>query len=261
MIATDMERRWRASPSSVIASRHQLESVKILRAPGTNPPEMYGVITLAAAARVEVQNVARPRVFSLSVTDPETRSPKGQPSSWSAALDLLGSGAAEEGSPRRLLFVSSGNTGCGAGYDYPDFNHTDPIHDPGQSWDAVTVGAYTEKDVIHESDCSHWSLVAPAGDMSPCNTTSLVWDAEWPNKPDLVLEGGNMAWEPSRRIPEFLDSLSLLTTRRRQDSRILCRSGETSAATACAARLGACAPENFLRGEFPRGAEAKRRSS
>jgi hypothetical protein len=219
--------------------RHQLESVKILRAPGTNPPELYGEITLASAARAEVHAPFRRRVFSLSVTDPETCSPRGEPSSWSGALDLLCSGSEEADRPRRLVFVSSGNANYGGqGYIYPDSNLTDTIHDPGQSWNAVTIGAFTEKDLIHEKDCRDWQIVAPAGDMSPCNTTSLTWAHDWPNKPDLVLEGGNMAWDPTSLSPEPLDSLSLLTTRLRRDSRLLCPSGETSAATACAARLG-----------------------
>lgn len=219
--------------------RHQLESVKILRAPGTNPPELYGEITGASVARVEIQNSSRRRAFSLSVTDPETRSPEGRPTSWSAALDLICSGGEEEGSPSRLLFVSSGNAICEEGYAYPDSNHTDYIHDPAQAWNALTIGAYTEKDLIHEPDLRDWEVVAPAGDMSPCNSTSLIWRREWPNKPDLVLEGGNMAWDPSTRMPDRLESLQLLTTKRRVDSRLLCRAGDTSAATASGARMGA----------------------
>lgn len=229
-----------------IEIRHQLESVKILRAPGTNPPELYGEIMRASAARVEIQNPSRLRAFSLSVSDPETRSPEGKPTSWSAALDLLCSGGQEEGSPSRFLFVSAGNALCGEGYTYPDSNHTDCIHDPAQAWNALTIGAYTEKDLIHEPDLRDWKVVAPAGDMSPCNSTSLTWRREWPNKPDLVLEGGNMAWDPSTGVPDALESLQLLTTRRRVDSRMLCRSGDTSAATACGARMGA-----LLYAEYP----------
>jgi hypothetical protein len=219
--------------------RHQLESVKILRSQGDNPPELYGEITLAAAARVEVADPARLRAFSMSITDPERRSPDGGPTSWSAALDLLCSGAEEEGRPSRLLFVSSGNARCEEGYSYPDSNHTDCVQDPAQAWNAVTVGAYTEKTLIHEPELRDWEAVAPVGDMSPCNSTSLIWKREWPNKPDLVLEGGNSALDPSTGMPDTLESLQLLTTKRRVDSRLVCRSGDTSAATACAARMGA----------------------
>jgi hypothetical protein len=218
-----------------------LESVKILPRQGENPPELYGEITLAAAARVESHEPARRRAYSLSVTADSC--PDGRPTSWSAAVDQLCMGTEEgnDNAPRRLLFVSSGNAGRGEGYSYPDSNHTDSIQDPAQAWNAVTIGAYTEKDLIHEPDCRDWQIVAPAGDMSPCNTTSLTWLEEWPQKPDLVLEGGNMAWDPTFGVPDSLESLSLLTTKRRLGSGLVCWSGDTSGATATAARMGALA--------------------
>lgn len=217
--------------------RHQIESVKILNPPIANEPELYGEITLAAAARVEMQNPDRPRAFSLSVTAEDCRD--GKPTSWSAAVDLLCSGAEEEGKPQRLVFVSSGNANITEGYTYPDSNLTDCIEDPAQAWNSLTIGAFTEKTTVPEEDFRGWEAVALAGDMSPCNTTSLDWLREWPNKPDLVLEGGNMVQEPGTGLLDWPDSLSLLTTRLRRDSRWLCRSRETSAATAQAARLGA----------------------
>jgi hypothetical protein len=212
--------------------------VKILPRLGANPPELYGEITLASAARVESHKPARRRAYSLSVT--AASCPDGRPTSWSGAIDQLCMGAEEgnDNAPRRLVFVSSGNADTGEGYSYPDSNQTDCIQDPAQAWNAVTVGAYTEKDLIHEADCQDWAVVAPAGDMSPCNTTSLTWREEWPQKPDLVLEGGNMAWEPTLRLPDPLESLSLLTTKRRSGSGLLCWSGDTSGATATAARMG-----------------------
>lgn len=219
--------------------RHRLESVKILPRQGNNPPELYGEITLASAARVESRKPRRRRAYSLSVT--AASCPDGRPTSWSGAVDQLCMAAEEEGAPHRLLFVSSGNARVGEGYTYPDSNQTDCVQDPAQAWNAVTVGAYTEKSLIQEADSQDWEVVAPPGDMSPCNTTSLTWREEWPQKPDLVLEGGNMAWEPSTGLPDHLDSLSLLTTKRRSGSGLLCWSGETSGATATAARMGALA--------------------
>jgi len=223
--------------SGPVELRHQIESVKILNSFLANDPELYGEITLAAAARVETRKPDRPRAFSLSVTAQDCR--EGVPTSWSAAVDLLCSGAEEDGKPKRLTFISSGNADTSEGYAYPDSNLTDRIKDPAQAWNAVTVGGFTEKTTLPEEDFRDWEPVAAAGDMSPCNTTSLSWLREWPNKPDLVLEGGNMAREPRTGLLDWPDSLSLLTTRLRRDSRWLCRSGETSGATAQAARLGA----------------------
>jgi len=48
-----------------------------------------------------------------------------------------------------------------------------------------------------------------------------------------------MAWDPTIGQPDALESLSLLTTRRRSGSELLSRSGDTSGATSSAARLGA----------------------
>jgi hypothetical protein len=219
--------------------------VKILPRQGENPPELYGEITLASAARVESHKPERRRAYSLSVTAGSC--PDGRPTSWSGAIDQLCMGAEEENgnAPRRLLFVSSGNADTGEGYSYPDSNQTDCVQDPAQAWNAITVGAYTEKDLIHETDCQDWEVVAPAGDMSPCNTTSLTWREEWPQKPDLVLEGGNMAWDPASGLPDSLESLSLLTTRRRSGSGLLCWSGDTSGATAAAARMGILAVAEY----------------
>ncbi len=229
-----------------IQLRHRIESVKILPRTGSNPPDLYGEILLAAAARVETFNRYRSRAYSLSVTDQSC--PAGRPTSWSAAVDQLCAGAEEENAPARLSFVSSGNADTqSAGYVYPATNYTDCIQDPAQAWNAVTVGAYTEKTIIHEENYRDWAVVAALGDMSPCNTTSVSWPRRdpWPNKPDLVFEGGNMALDPVSGQPDSLESLSLLTTKRRVDSRRLCWSGNTSAATAATARMGALVAADY----------------
>jgi len=217
--------------------RHGLESVKVLPRVGSNPKELWGDITLAAAAQVETYNGTRRRDYCLTIT--ASQCPEGRPTSWSGAIDQLCAGAEEEDRPARLVFVSSGNADIGDGYVYPDSNHTDCLQDPSQAWNAVTVGAYTERTLIQETDCRDWEVIAPAGDMSPSNTTSLLWREPWPSKPDLVLEGGNMAWDPATGGADPLESLSLLTTRRRQGgSGLLAWTGDTSAATAAAARMG-----------------------
>jgi hypothetical protein len=221
-----------------VVLRHAIESVKILPRTGRNDPALYGDITLSAAALIEIEDPARPRVFSLSVTD--EKCPHGRPTSWSGAVDQLAAGAGEEHEVRRLVFVSAGNADTASlGYSYPESNHTDCVEDPAQAWNALTIGGFTEKELIQEGGYRDWKAVAPAGDLSPCSTTALTWSPEWANKPDLVLEAGNSAWNPAATLPERLDSLSLLTTRRRLGSRWTAWSGDTSAATAAAARLGA----------------------
>ena len=58
------------------------------------------------------------------------------------------SGALEsEGSRgRRLVCVSGGNVWFDHPSQYPNRNELTSIEDPAQSWNAVTVGAYTDKE-------------------------------------------------------------------------------------------------------------------
>lgn len=217
---------------------HRLESVKILPPAGSNPPELFGAVTSAAVALAEIGAPGRARAFSLSVTAPDNRA-FGQPSSWSAELDTLAAGVRDE--QRRLLFVAAGNTSLKERKNYPDSNVTDQVHDPGQAWNAVTVGAYTQKVSITEADYAGWTPLADAGDLSPCSATGVDWDKEWPNKPDIVLEGGNMARSPEGEV-ESLNCLSLLTTGAMggySASNLFKATGDTSAATALAARMAA----------------------
>jgi hypothetical protein len=218
---------------------HILESVKILPPEGDNPPKLYGKITAEGMARAEIEAPDRKRVFSMSVTTTDFRD-RGQPSAWSAALDALSSGAEEEGEHRRLILVSAGNTDPNGRHLYPDSNQTDGIHDPGQSWNAVTVGAFTDKTTIDTDIFPDWNPVAPAGDLSPSSSTSLVFGRPWPIKPDVVLEGGNMAINPGTGLADYVDSLQLLSTNWQFTNRApLVVTGDTSAATAMAARVAA----------------------
>ncbi len=100
--------------TSRLELRHRLESVKILPDHGKHPPELYGDVTVQAVARIEIQAPDRTqRAFALTVTS-DSRD-LGSPTSWSAALDQICSGACDEGSPSRLLFVAAGNTDCRIG--------------------------------------------------------------------------------------------------------------------------------------------------
>lgn len=228
------------SPGPITLS-HRLESVKIIPPAGANPEHLYGRITADGVSFVEIQAPERPRVFSMSIgTDASDR---GEPTAWSAELDKLASGA--EGDERRLFFVSAGNVGPGAGRNYPDQNRTTSILDPGQAWNALTVGAYTEFTEIDEPSYAGWTCVAPRGSLGPTSTTSFVWLPRWPIKPDIVMEGGNMAISPKRTEADFPDSLSVLTTYFR-DERMFTSSGDTSAATAAAARYAA-----IVRAQYP----------
>ena len=67
----------------------------------------------------------------------------------------------------------------------------------------------------------------------------MNWEGQWPFKPDIVVEGGNMATHPSYIGPYEHEALRLLTTNRDFLNQLLTLTGDTSAATALAARMGA----------------------
>ena len=219
-----------------IALSHRLESVKILPPHGINPPHLYGDITAEAIARSEVTAPHRSRIVCMAVSTIDFRD-RGRPSSWSARLDALSSGADDE--KQRLIIVAAGNTAEDMRYHYPDSNLTDGIHDPGQAWNTVTVGAFTEKGLIDPEEYPGWNLVAPHGDLSPSSCTSMIWQRPWPLKPDIVMEGGNMAIDPTAGNADYVDSLDLLSTGREYIIKPLVTMRETSAATALASRMAA----------------------
>jgi hypothetical protein len=230
---------------------HRLESVKILPpGDGENPPHLDGAITAEAASRVEVQAPHRRRGFSLAVSRNADRL-RGKPTSWSAAIDALAAGRSfdpsskgleyldsnDEG-PRRLFVVAAGNV------ETTDINHlarsdTQSIHDPGQAWNAVTVGASTELVDIDPKDrtLKGHQPVAKAGDLSPYSSTSVTFDNRWPLKPDVVFEGGNKSHDGSVALQT--DCLSLMTTHSRPQKKLFVPTWATSAACSQVARHAA----------------------
>lgn len=221
-----------------IEINHKLESVKILPNYGNNEPELYGAITRESIGRVEIENPERRRIFCMAVTTDDYRD-RGKPSSWSATVDAISSGAEDE--QHRLILLSAGNTDPSQIANYPASNQTDTVQDPGQSWNALTVGGYTEKVLINDPDFSDYEPIAPSGDLSPSSCTSTAWSKNWPFKPDIVMEAGNMGVDKNL-VPPFvstIDDLELLSTHHEFHENLLVNFGETSAATALATRLSA----------------------
>jgi len=224
--------------ASAMDVNHRLESVKILPpSPGQNPRELWGHRTLQGISLAEIQAPERKRVVCLAVTSTETRD-RGRPSSWSAALDAVTSGYEDD--RRRLVVVSAGNVLDPADWrNYPASNQTNEVHDPGQSWNALTVGAFTEKTHITDPTMAGWTAVARAGELSPFSTTSATWPArKWPIKPDVVLEGGNVARGPNNSVLDH-DDLQLLSTYHDPQVAHLAPFNMTSAAAAQGAWMAA----------------------
>ncbi len=211
---------------------HCLESVKMLPPIGQNDPALYGWITQECISRAEIQAPFRQRVICMSVTSEGPN--RGTPSSWSAVIDNLCVGRDEVSDElvQRLIILPVGNIRDEINReDYIDNNDSASAENPSQSWNALVVGAFTEKVNIVDSRYRHWLPIAPAGDLSPRSRTSCVWGRQWPNRPDVVFEGGNLATDGDC-IGKDLDDLSLLTVHCKVSQRLFALFSDTSAATA-----------------------------
>lgn len=212
----------------------KIESVKILPPTGGNDPDLYGAVTEQAVSLAEIANPFVHRVICMAVTSPEYNTMDGSPTSWSAAVDSITSGYAEEGI-KRLFVISAGNV-----YPnelektlFPDANTLHCVESPGQAWNAITVGAYSNDIDITDTAFKGYNPVAEVGDMSPYNSTSELWNNKWPVKPDVLFNGGNMA-SNGTDYSECPD-LSLLTTNYRPLIKNFSTIWGTSSATAQAA--------------------------
>ncbi|MDE0101953.1 MAG: S8 family peptidase [Bryobacterales bacterium] len=218
---------------------HRLESVKLLQNDGANGTDsrLHGYLTAEAVSRPEIDHPNRRRVFNIAVTAKDNRD-RGQPSAWSATLDPLAADSLGQGANPRLIIVSAGNVVDLVDWqNYPHSNDSNGIHDPAQAWNVLTVGAYTTLTQITEPDTDDYEPIARAGGLSPFSTTALVWQRQWPLKPDIVLEGGNAAVDKLSAVA--MPSLSLLTTHNEFRNRLFTTTNATSAATALASRMAA----------------------
>jgi len=230
--------------NSRVNVHHCLESVKILPNVGGNAPNLWGRLTQEAVSTAEIKEPRRKRISCMAVTAPSEKDVEpGRPSSWSAAVDKLAVGEHEGDAPnimRRLIFVSAGNVSGNENYGaYPTSNWSWRVEDPGQAWNAVTVGAYTRKMGFVEGAGNGFQPVAKSGELSPYSATSQMWDDAWPLKPDIVLEGGNVLKDQSGDFLENHKDASLISTYHRPHIQQFESHSGTSAATALAAQMAA----------------------
>jgi hypothetical protein len=214
-----------------------LESVKILPNAGDSDANLYGLFTAQGIYLAEVKNPQANRIICLAVTSP-VHTDQGRPSSWSAAIDALASGVGDD--QKRLFIISAGNV---RDHDdlinYPESNRDNSVESPAQSWNALTVGAYTRKSMVAGDEFNGYELLASPGSLSPFSTTSLSWETKiWPNKPDVIFEGGNLLITPDGEI-EFNDDLNDLTTFHQPFRKQFSTIWGTSLATAKATNMAA----------------------
>ncbi|PVE62026.1 S8 family peptidase [Microbacterium testaceum] len=253
--------------SGAIDLRHRLESVKFLPDRGDNDRDLYGAVTARAVDQPEIQAADRPRVFMLAITARHPNPPAdgdaaavpeaGKPTSWSASIDALAFGRAiddtdpkftylDRDEPRRprLFVVSAGNIrDIAVADDHLDRSDLEPVEDPAQSWNALTVGAYSAHDDMSgaPADFAGYQPIAPRGELSPVSRTSVLFDRKkWPAKPDVVADGGNVAASPDMTTADTPENLALLTTRFRTPGEgFFTTTRDTSAATASVAAIAA----------------------
>lgn len=215
---------------------HGLESFKIYNAQSPSTPELYGAIYLYACSSPIVDRPNPLRVFCLSVTNKHFVF-DGRPSSSSASVDRISFGSFLNPAQAQLMFVSGGNVRIDSSDEFPDKNFLESIQDPGQAYNAITVGSYTRKGRIDLDSFPNRTPLAEYGGMAPSNSTSATWENQWPNKPDIVMEGGNLAKHNDEA--EYFESLQLLTTDKRYRTQIFQPFRDTSAAVALASKMAA----------------------
>ena len=104
----------------------------------------------------------------MAITAPAHNTRDGSPTSWSAAIDNITSGA-EEDDEKRLFVISAGNVHPNEFYSspYPEANRLNSVESPGQSWNAITVGAYADNSRIENPIFHGFTPLAQAGELSP----------------------------------------------------------------------------------------------
>lgn len=212
---------------------HGVESFKIVQ-PGTaNDPKLYGIIYQDGCNTVLAERPNNPRIFCLAITN-EDLDNGGRPTSSAAAIDKLCFGGSYEGDSQKLFIVSGGNVWLNHPHEYPNNNFIVSVKDPGQAYNAITVGAFTEKDKMSNSANA---AIAPYGGMSPFNSTSAAWEGQWPNKPDIVMEGGNQEIDGNDLLHN--DQLNPLSLDKNFNRNIFIPFGGTSGASAMVANMAA----------------------
>lgn len=210
-----------------IIIEQDLASVKIVENGHTTEPDFYGAVIEDAIYQAQAMGAS---IQCMAVTD--GTSYDGKSTSSSASLD---ESIYHNGKCDRLVLVSAGNIEPPEvdATNYLESCKANAVQSPAQAWNALTVGAYTEKTIV--TDESYKALAAP-GNLSPMSRSSWSW-RNGCNKPEIVMEGGNIAYHPVFQTTTHPD-LSLITTC--QDlAESLEQFHATSAATALATRLAA----------------------
>ena len=223
-----------------IQIENQVGSVKLLPHNSPNSKEIWGFLTEQAISSSEIIFPQKNICYCMAITAEESE--KGKPTSWSGAVDSIAYNNNEKG---RLLIISAGNIADINHLDkdiinaYPNKHIFRPIQNPAQSWNALTVGAFTNIVAPNSLDLVGYDRVAPIGGISPFSRTSLLWGKTSLIKPEVMFEGGNLYKTNDSLLPfSTHQDLELMTTNRNyQISSFFDTINATSAATALASNF------------------------
>ncbi|MFC3453056.1 S8 family peptidase [Amycolatopsis speibonae] len=204
--------------AGLLNPRNKLIGMRLIPTPTSGPqdddPELWAERTENSV--VEAENLANGHnvVHSLSVG---ADNPTALRTAWSIGVDRL----AWNDGRGRLIVVAAGNVPndrlATVAEDYPTVNLGEPICQPAQAWNALTVGGYTGlAGPAAQGTGSYPAPLAPSGGLSPYASTDVGGSAR-PIKPDIVKEAGNTA--PGGGLPNTgAQHLSLWTTSYRHGS-------------------------------------------
>lgn len=133
----------------------------------------------------------RPVIHNMSIGAENEGFEASSRTAWSVAVDVL---AWNAGSGRPLVVAAGNAEPITDRENYPYVNLGPPhLQQPGQAWNALTVGGYTGLDQLTAQDRGRGypTPLASAGMLSPHTRTAP--GGNHPLKPDLVMEAGNTA--------------------------------------------------------------------
>ena len=224
-----------ADMHSAIPINHKVSSIKLLPYNAANPKESWGYLTVQAVASSDIIFPNANTCYCMAITAEDCE--HGKPSSWSGAIDSI---VYNSGTNGRLFLVSAGNINADAiTKQYPNGNSLCKIQNPAQSWNCITIGAYTDIIATNSPNLQGYDRVAPRGGISPFSRTSVLWEKSSLIKPEVMFEGGNLFKTNNPTFPFSTDiALQLITTSSNYTKRGYFDSiHATSAATALASNF------------------------
>lgn len=180
--------------AGVLRPQNRLIGIRLIPTPGRGPqdnePDLWAARTENAISEAEDLAEGATVVHSLSVG---AENATGLRTAWSVGVDKL---AWNDGTGRLIVVAAGSIPDERLAIDaesYPVVNLGEPMCQPAQAWNVLTVGGYTALTGQPTAGTGAYPpALAPHGGLSPYSSTD-VGGAGRPIKPDIVKEAGNTA--------------------------------------------------------------------